>query len=345
MATMKAAVMTAPGSIEIEERTIPEIGPDDVLVRVGAVGICGSDVHYYATGRIGRYVVEKPIILGHESAGTVVAVGSHVTTHQVGDRVAMEPGIPCRRCEYCKSGRYNLCPDVVFMATPPVDGAFCEYYACPADFAFILPDNVSLEAAAMIEPLACGLHAVHRAKLQPGESVAIFGAGPIGLMALQAARAYNASTRIIIDPDDNRLQLAAKIGATATINPNDSASASTLADLAKTGIDVVIEASGAPGTSQRVTDIARRGGRVVFIGLPGQEHVPFSVLQLVDKELDVLGVFRYANVYPQAIQLLQTGQVDVTSMITHHRSLEQTGEAMEIAHRRTEGAIKVIITP
>lgn len=345
MDTMKAAVMHAPGLIQIEERPVPEVGPDDVLVRIGAVGICGSDVHYYVTGRIGRYVVEKPIILGHESAGTIVAIGDHVTSHHVGDRVALEPGIPCRHCEYCKSGRYNLCPDVVFMATPPVDGVFCEYYACPADFAYALPENVSLEAAAMCEPLACGLHAVRRARLQPGETVAIVGAGPIGQMALQAARAYGASGRIVIDPDERRLELAARSGATSTINPNDPDSAKDIQELATTGIDVVIEASGAPETSILVTDLIRRGGRIVFIGLPGQEHVPFSVLQLVDKELDVLGVFRYANVYPQAIQLLASGLVDVTSMITHHRSLDETLEAMEIARQRLDGAIKVIVLP
>lgn len=340
---MKAAVMHAPGRIEIEDRPVPEIGPDDVLVKIGAVGVCGSDVHYYVAGRIGRYVVEKPIILGHESAGTVVAVGERVTTHRVGDRVALEPGIPCRRCDYCKSGRYNLCPDVVFMATPPVDGVFCEYYACPADFAYTLPDNVSLEAGAMMEPLACGLHAAHRARLQPGETVAIVGAGPIGLMALQATRAYGASKRVILDIDPKRLELAAKVGATATIDMRDAGAA--LDALVAEGVDVVIEASGAPDTSKLVTRLAKRGGRVVFIGLPGQEHVPFSVLELVDKELDVLGVFRYANVYPQAIQLLASGSIDVTTMITHRRTLDETAEAMEIARQRRDGAIKVIVAP
>lgn len=337
---MKAAVMHAPGQITIEDRPIPTLGPDDVLVKIGAVGICGSDVHYYVAGRIGRYVVEKPIILGHESAGTVVAVGDRVTTHRVGDRVALEPGIPCRHCEYCKSGRYNLCPDVVFMATPPVDGVFCEYYACPADFAFVLPENVSLEAGAMIEPLACGLHAARRGRLQPGESVAIIGAGPIGLMALQAARAYGASKRIVVDIDAGRLELASKMGATETLNARDALDVVTAS-----GVDVVIEASGAPDTSKLVTQLARRGGRVVFIGLPGQEYVPFSVLELVDNELDVLGVFRYANIYPQAVQLLASGSIDVTPMITHRRTLAETAEAMEIARHRTDGAVKVIVAP
>lgn len=342
---MQAAVLHAPRDIRMEKRPMPVAGPDDVLVRVGAVGVCGSDVHYYAEGRIGRYIVEKPIILGHESAGTVVACGDRVTTLKPGDRVAMEPGIPCRRCEYCKQGRYNLCKDVVFMATPPVDGAFCEYYVTPADFAFRLPDNLSLEEGALMEPLSVGIHAARRGRLAPGETVVILGAGTIGLMVIQAARAYGAAQRIVVDIDPIRLQMAGRLGATCVVNSNEEDPYSVLNRLCPGGADVVIESAGTVQTSQLSTRLVRRGGRIVWIGLPAQDLVPLSVLEIVDKEADVLGVFRYANVYPQAIRLAAAELIDVRSMITHQRPLEKTQEALDLAYTRAEGAIKVIVNP
>ena len=342
---MKAAVMYGIDDVRVEEKPLPQPKAEEVLVRIGAVGVCGSDVSYYKKGRIGRYVVEEPIILGHESAGTVVATGEAVDSLQPGDRVAIEPGVPCRRCDYCKQGRYNLCPDVVFMATPPVDGAFCEYYCTPADFAFKLPDNVSLEEAAMMEPLACGIHAVRRGRLKPGETVVIVGAGPIGLMVLQAARAFGAANRIVLDIETHRLEMAQELGATQVINPELEDPRQTVNRVQEGGADVVIEAAGANSTSKLVTQLVRRGGRIVWIGLPGLEHVPISVLEIVDNELDLLGVFRYANIYPQAIQLTGMGLVDVRSMITHKYSLEKTGEAMNLAYSRADGAIKVLVVP
>jgi L-iditol 2-dehydrogenase len=343
--TMKAAVMYGIDDVRVDERPVPSYGPNDVLVRIGAVGVCGSDVHYYKKGKIGRYVVEEPIILGHESGGTVVAVGEAVTSLVPGDRVAIEPGVPCRHCEYCKTGRYNLCPDVVFMATPPIDGAFCEYYTTPADFAFKLPDNVSLEEAAMMEPLACGIHAVRRGRLKPGETVVIFGAGTIGLMVLQAAKAFGALNRIVLDVQPERLKIAQTLGATQIINPEIDDPYEIINQVNPGGADVVIEAAGANTTSQLATRYVRRGGRIVWVGLPGQDYVPMSVLELVDKEVDFMGVFRYANVYPQAIQLTEMGLVDVRAMITHKRTLEQAGEAMDLAYRRADGVIKVLVLP
>ncbi|MGB9682868.1 MAG: alcohol dehydrogenase catalytic domain-containing protein, partial [bacterium] len=162
---MKVAVLEKIRNVSIEEREIPKPKEDEVLVRIKSVGVCGSDIHYYNEGRIGSFVVEKPIILGHESSGEVVEVGSKVKSLKVGDRVALEPGIPCRKCNYCKTGRYNLCPDVVFMATPPVDGAFAEYVVHPEDFAFKLPDNVSYDEGALMEPLSVGIYASNRARV------------------------------------------------------------------------------------------------------------------------------------------------------------------------------------
>ncbi len=342
---MKAAVLHKPRDVRIEQVYAPSLASDTVLVRVGAVGVCGSDVHYYVEGRIGRYVVEKPLILGHEIAGTVEAVGDRVTGLRPGDRVAIEPGVPCRKCDYCKKGRYNLCPDVVFMATPPIDGAFCEYITTPADFAHKLPENMSLDEGALMEPLSVGIAAVRRGRVSPGERVAILGAGPIGLMVLLACKAYGASETAVVDLDPIRLQMAQRMGATTIIDASKGDPGSAITKNRPDGVDVVIEAAGSVPTAQLSTRLVRRGGRVVWVGLPGQAQVPINVLEVVDKEVDILGVFRYANTYPEAIQLVTAGLVDVKPMITHHLPLDSTTEALELMHTRVDGAIKVVVNP
>ena len=215
---MNVALMHEPYDIEIVERDMPKVGPKDVLIKMMAVGVCGSDVHYYAHGRVGEFVVEKPIVLGHECAGMVAQVGDEVTDFKVGDRVAIEPGEPCRECEYCKSGQYNLCPHMEFMATPPYDGAFCEYVSHPADFLYHLPDSVTYEQATLVEPFSVGLQACKRADIKPGSTVVIMGMGPVGLMAVVAAKAYGATNIIVSDLEDNRLEAAKRLGATTAIN-------------------------------------------------------------------------------------------------------------------------------
>ena len=213
----RAAVLVKPGEIVIEERPMPEPGPREVLVEVAAVGVCGSDVHYFQHGRVGSHVVRAPLVLGHESAGRVAAVGSSVTAHAVGDRVALEPGVPCGRCRECRSGRYNLCPDVVFFATPPVDGAFAEFVTIDEDFAFALPDELSDEAGALMEPLSVGIWACRKAGVSAGDRVLVTGAGPIGLLAMQVARAFGATRVEISDVNEGRLELAERTGATRAI--------------------------------------------------------------------------------------------------------------------------------
>lgn len=344
--SMKAAVLHAPRDIRMQEVPVPGIGPDDVLVKVMAVGVCGSDVHYYTRGRIGRYVVREPLILGHECAGEVVKAGENVRGVTIGDRVAIEPGIPCRRCHFCKSGRYNLCPDVVFMATPPIDGAFAEYVASACDFVYKLPESMTFAEGALIEPLAVGLHAAKRGQVVPGETVVILGAGTIGLMVLQAVRAYGATRIIAVDLEDNRLELAEKLGATATINAKGKDVPREIGALCgPDGVDMVVEAAGATKTIQLSTRLVRRGGRIVWIGLPGETEIPLDVSEVIDKEADIRGVFRYANVYSQAIRLITKGIIDVAALLTHSFTLDQVEEALNVAHTRSDGAIKVIVTP
>ncbi len=214
----RAAVLHEAGDLRIEDVPVPVPGPREVLVEVRSVGVCGSDVHYYEHGRIGSFVVRSPLILGHESMGVVLELGGEARRHRVGDRVAIEPGVPCGRCHECRHGRYNLCPDVQFFATPPVDGAFARYVAIHEDFAYALPDVLSDDQGALMEPLSVGLWACWKGRVGAGKSVLVTGAGPIGQLAMQVARALGAAEVVVTDINEHRLEVAARSGATRTVN-------------------------------------------------------------------------------------------------------------------------------
>ncbi len=285
------------------------------------------------------------MILGHECAGEVVEVGGEVKTLAAGDRVALEPGVPCRRCEFCHEGRYNLCPDVVFFGTPPVDGAFCEYVTSPADFAYKLPDNMSTEEGAMMEPLAVGMWSTHRAGVGAGDAVAILGAGPIGLMSLQAAKARGATTVIISDVEQPRLEFAEKLGATHAINAGEQDTVEAIKELTGgRGADMVLEAAGTVTTLKQAIKAVKTGGKVIIIGAPPVDEAPIPVADLILRELDIGGIFRYANMYPRAIEAVGAGLIDVKSMITHHYPLAETREALVFADENKSECLKVAVS-
>lgn len=344
MPKMKAAVLYAPGDVRIEEIPVPELKPDEALVKVKAVGVCGSDVHYYEHGKIGRYVVEKPLILGHEAGGDVVAVGQAVTNLKVGQRVAVEPGVTCGKCRFCKEGRYNLCPDVVFLATPPVDGAFCEYIAMRSDFLHPIPDDMSYEAASLIEPFSVGLHACKRAGVKAGDTVAVLGLGPVGLLTIVAAKAGGATKIIAVDLEEIRLDMAAEMGATSVVNAGkQDVYEAIMKETGGLGADVAIETAGSTATNLMAVQVARRGGKVALVGLPPNPEVPFNVFTIADGELDVFGIFRYANTYPKAVKLLSSGIAPVEKLVTQRFNLEQAGEALEFARTQKKNSIKVMV--
>ncbi|MEK5026914.1 NAD(P)-dependent alcohol dehydrogenase [Paenibacillus sp. FSL M7-1046] len=344
--TMKAAVMDKPGSIVIKEVPVPEVGDHEVLVQVMAVGVCGSDLHYYEHGRIGRFVVEKPIILGHECAGVIVAAGDKVTKAVIGDRVAVEPGVTCGHCSACKAGRYNLCPDVQFLATPPVDGAFVQYLAIREDMVFRIPDHLSFEEAALNEPFSVGIHAAKRSRLQAGETVAIMGMGPVGLMAVAAAKSHGASRIIVTDLEEVRLEAALRLGATHAINIRKEDAVETIKQLTDgAGVDVAWETAGNPKALQSALYSIRRGGRLAIVGLPAQDEIPLNVPFIADNEIDIYGIFRYANTYPKGIEFLASGDVDAGVLITDRYPLAETREALERAIHNKSGSLKVIVYP
>jgi len=341
------AVLYKTGDIRLENQDIPKPGPGQVLLRMDSVGICGSDVHYWTHGAIGDFIVKAPMVLGHEAAGVVTEVGDGVTNVREGDRVAIEPGVPCRACSYCKAGVYNLCPQMSFCATPPVHGNLCRHYVHAADFCYKLPDHMSLEEGALMEPLAVGVHACRRAGVKLGSKVLICGAGPIGLVNLLTARAMGASEVVITDIMDNRLEVAKSMGATHTYKVTrertaEEAAADIASLLGGEAPDVCIECSGAEPSIRFGIYATKSGGCLVLVGL-GKPEISMPIVNAAVREVDIRGIFRYANCYPTAIAMVASGKVDVKPLITHRFSLEQTLDAFETARTGAGGAIKVMI--
>ncbi|MEV7468805.1 NAD(P)-dependent alcohol dehydrogenase [Streptomyces kronopolitis] len=336
-ATMRAAVLHGPEQLRIEERPVPTPGPGEVLVRVEAVGTCGSDVHYYRHGRIGDFVVRAPLVLGHEAAGTVVAAGPGVEAERIGRRVSIEPGTPCGSCTECRAGRYNLCPDMRFLATPPIDGAFCAYLAVHQDFAHEVPDSLTIEEAALLEPLSVAVWACRKARVAPGDRVLITGAGPIGLVAAQTAQAFGAREVLVTDVVPHRLALARATGATVL---DVSRTPLSQAEFTPT---VLLECSGVPAVSGEAIRTVGRAGRVVLIGMGGDE-VPLPVSRVQHHELEVTGTFRYAHTWPTAIALVQSGAVRLDSLVSHSYGLAEAEDALTVA-TRDASAVKAVIHP
>ncbi|MCW6509396.1 NAD(P)-dependent alcohol dehydrogenase [Lichenifustis flavocetrariae] len=341
---MKALVLEKQHELSLREIDLPlDVGATDVKIKIDTVGVCGSDVHYYTHGRIGSFVVEAPMVLGHEAAGTVVEVGSAVTSLKVGDRVCMEPGIPDLTSRASKLGLYNVDPSVVFWATPPVHGVLTPYVVHPAAFTFKLPDNVSFAEAAMVEPFAVGLQAAVKAKIQPGDTAVVTGAGPIGIMAALAALAGGCSRVIVSDLVDEKLAIAARYPGVTTVNIRREKLADAVAKATEGwGADVVLEASGAPQAYDGIQNVIRPGGCLVLIGMP-IEPVKLDVSSIAAKEIRIETVFRYANVFDRALQMIASGKVDLKPLISETFPFEQSVAAFERAAQARPGDVKLQI--
>uniref|UniRef100_A0A8D0GLA0 Sorbitol dehydrogenase n=1 Tax=Sphenodon punctatus TaxID=8508 RepID=A0A8D0GLA0_SPHPU len=307
----------------------------DVLLKMHSVGICGSDVHYWERGRIGDYVVKKPMVLGHEASGTVIKVGSSVTHLQPGDRVAIEPGAPRETDEFCKIGRYNLSPTIFFCATPPDDGNLCRYYKHNANFCYKLPDNVTFEEGALVEPLSVGIHACRRAGVTLGSRVFICGAGPIGLVSLLVSKAMGAAQVAVSDLSASRLEKAKEIGADFTVkikNERPEEVAHMVEGLLGCMPEITVECTGAEACIQTGIYATRAGGTLVLVGV-GPEMVTVPIVNAALREVDIKGVFRYCNTWPMAISMLASKRVNVQSLVTHRFPLEQALDAFETTRR------------
>jgi L-iditol 2-dehydrogenase len=331
----RAAVMTGLETIELQERPEPVAGPGEAVVAIRAVGVCGSDVAYYRYGRIGPYVVDGDIILGHEVSGDVVAVGDGVTNVAVGERVAIEPSVPDWTCEQCRAGRYHLCPNLAFLATPPIDGALIQRLAIDARTLFVMPDSMTYEQGALIEPLSVGLWGCQRAGLKPGDDVLVTGAGPVGLLAAESARALGARTVTVTDVSDFRLSLAASHGFGVEVSgtPTDAARR----------FDVLLECSGAPGVL--AAGLARLGpaGRAAVIGI-SKVNADLPLHTLNWNEITISMVSRYHNTWPLGIALVASGRVNLDGLHTHSFPLSQTADALTIG-ATDPNAMKAMIYP
>jgi D-xylulose reductase len=344
-------------SVAIEDRPIPELRDKyDVRVNVSQTGICGSDVHYWQRGRIGPYILTGPMVLGHESSGVITAIGSGVTHLQVGDRVAMEPGMPCRRCAWCRGGSYHLCKDMVFAATPPYDGTLAKYYVNASDFCYRIPDHMDMEEGAMVEPVSVAVAVNKQADLRAHQTVVVLGCGPIGVLCQAVAKLWGASKVIGVDVVESRLRVAESYGVDGTFMPpkpesgvDPIAHAEKVAEVLKKehglehGADVVLECSGAEPCVQMGVFVAKDGGTYVQAGM-GKESVTFPITAVCCKGLNVKGSIRYTTgCYPAAIELIGSGKIDVKKLVTNRFKFEQSEEAFELVRQGRQDVFKVMI--
>lgn len=341
---MKTAVMTDLKKVEIQEHPIPTPAANEVLVKVEYVGICGSDLHYFEHGRIGDFIVEPPFVLGHEAGGTVVEVGADVKHLKVGDRVAMEPGKTCGECEFCKQGKYNLCKDVIFFATPPVDGVFQEYVAHEAALCFKLPENVSTMEGALIEPLAVGMHAANQGGAHLGQTAVVTGAGCIGLVSLLALKAMGVSKVIVVDIVEKRLQKALELGADAVINGKAEDTVARIMELTDgKGLDLGIETAGSQITASQLIKGAKKGATIVLVGYSASGEMTLPIGMSLDKELTFKTIFRYRNIYPMAIEAVAAGKIDIKNIVTDYFELDDIQNALDSCVNNKEDIVKGVI--
>lgn len=341
---MKVAVMLGIGKMGWETRPIPEPKDDEVLVKLEYVGICGSDIHYYESGRIGDFIVKPPFVLGHEPGGTVIEVGKNVHHLKVGDRVALEPGKTCGHCEQCRTGKYNLCNDVQFFATPPVDGVFQEYVAHEADLCFKLPDNVSTMEGALIEPLAVGFHAANQGGAHIGQRVVIFGSGCIGLMAMMACKAEGVNNVYVVDIMPKRLAKAKELGATEVINSKEEDLFARLDELTGgKGVDLCIETSGNEICTNQAIKACKKGATIVLVGYPASGEEKIYINPILDKELTIKSVFRYRHIYPMAIEAVANGKVDVKDVVTNIFEFDDIQNAMDLSVSDKANIVKSVV--
>lgn len=341
---MKVAVMNDIGKMGYVERDIPVPKENEVLVKLDYVGICGSDMHYYETGAIGNYIVKPPFVLGHEPGGIVVEVGKNVKYLKVGDRVALEPGKTCGHCEFCRKGEYNLCPDVIFFATPPVDGVFQEYVAHDAALCFKLPQNVSTLEGALIEPLAVGFHAANQGGAHAGQIAVVMGAGCIGLVSMMALKAEGVSKVYVVDVMQKRLDKAIELGADGIINGKEQDTVKEVMKLTDgIGCDIAIETAGTEITTRQAISFTKKGATIVLVGYSKSGEMTLPMSFVLDKELTFKTVFRYRHIYQMAIDAVASGRVNLKGIVTDIFDFDDIQSAMDKSIKDKANIVKAVI--
>lgn len=342
---MKAVVLTAVRQMEVVDVAEPRIKNDtDVLLKIEAVGVCGSDVHYYETGRTGSQIVEFPFIIGHECSATVKAIGDSVTRVQVGDSVAIDPAIFCHNCAQCKMGRENTCYNLRFLGTPgQIEGCLCEYIVMPGECCYPTNGAITLEQAALCEPLSIAAYSVKQAKLPKNTNVAILGAGPIGLCTLFSARAENANACYMTEKIKERIEIAEKAGATWVGNPDKQDIVKEILNQQPDGVDVAFECAGQQETIDQCVELLRPGGKLILTGIPRFERISLAIDKIRRKEITIINIRRQNKCTQKAIDLIASGKVNVDFMITHRFKLEQTKQAFDMVTEYRDGVVKALI--
>lgn len=340
--TNHAVYVTENRNMTFGEADMPAVRDHEVLIRMKVCGVCGSDVHFYEHGEP-EFPDVYPFILGHEGAGEVVRVGAAVRTLAVGDRVAIEPGIPCRTCEWCTGGRYNLCPDVVFPSAPRAHGILRDYVSHPAELCFRLPDSMSYEEGALIEPLAVAMTAAREAGARIGQSAAILGSGCIGLVTLLALRAMGLSKITLVDLHDIRLDKARELGASATVNARETDPVAEVVRLHDgIGPDLVFETAGSTVAASQTVRMVKRGGTVMIVGNVTGE-TPLDLQLMTNKQVTLKTNFRYSNIYPTTIDAIASGRIDVKSIVSRRYPLRDAQKAFEDCISEKATMVKAVI--
>ncbi|WP_069998586.1 NAD(P)-dependent alcohol dehydrogenase [Cellulosilyticum sp. I15G10I2] len=335
MNRMRAAVMEKIGEIKLQEREMPVPDENEVLVKIEYVGVCGSDMHYYQHGRIGNFVVKDPIVLGHECAGRIVGVGKNVKNLHQGDLVALEPGVPCGKCTFCMTGRYHLCSDVRFMATPPYDGAFVEYVTHPENLTFKLPEGMGTMEGALIEPLAVGFHAVSQSGGTVGQTAVVLGAGCIGLVTMLTLKSIGISSVYIVDIIPKRLEKARELGAACVIDGKEDVLEEIMKLTNGEGVDLVFETAGSDITTKLTPHLVKRGGTITLVGMCENPEISYDFGSILDKEVTIKSVFRYKNIYPSAINAVASGAIPIGKIVSDIYDFNEIAKAVEynVAHK------------
>jgi len=342
---MKAAFLTGIREIEVGEAPHPKlVDPRDVLLQIGTVGVCGSDVHYYTTGRIGPAVVKYPFILGHECAGTVLEVGPEVQRLKAGQRVAIDPLISCGQCDQCRSARAHTCRNQRFLGLPgQLPGCLVEYLVMPEECCYPIPDSMTVDQAVVVEPLAIGLYAQRMSRLQAGAKIAILGSGPIGLSVLLSSRAACACTSYVTDLLNARLQVARRCGADWTGNPRETDIVAAIRQREPLGMDFVFECAGEQETLDQGIELLKPGGTLLIVGIPEFDRASFGIHTLRHKELTIKNVRRQNQCVASAIELVVQGRAAVDHLVTHHFSLQEAGAAFDLVADYRDGVVKALI--
>lgn len=343
---MKAAVLKEKGIIEIEDREIPKINDDGVLVKIEYVGICGSDLHFYGEGGIGVAKIYEPRVLGHEPVGKVESVGKNVEGLKPGDSVILEPGINCGHCKFCRSGRYNLCNTAVrqFLGNPWSDGVFQEYIAYPHQYVYKIPDDFPKLRAVMIEPYVVALHAVERSGARYGHNAVILGSGCIGIMTMVALKAHGVNQIFLVDLVDSRLNKAKEFGDVVTINPKTEDPVKKVLELTGgEGTDLVFETAGSLVTQAQTVQYVRKTGMITFVGFSSGQNVNFDISTLMRKEANISTVFRYANQHKKALEQLIINPIELEKLISNTYDLKDLKAALDENIRDKERVIKAVV--